>query len=154
MSRWFINSPYTKTINSTLTAFKTLQWMDLSGQYIGTPNLSSLDEVLLFLRVFKVGSIFLAIYLKLRTKRSYIGERVNLRNRASAHRNNSKDLDRAVMRVSRHVYECGRGFRICPILKLKEECKISRLVKEDNLIKLFKPDLNADKRNLLHLNLI
>ena len=86
--------------------------------------------------------------------RSYIGETVNLRNRASAHRNNSKDLDRAVMRVSRHVYECGKGFRICPILKLKEECKITRLVKEDNLIKIFKPDLNADKRNLLHLNLI
>ena len=48
----------------------------------------------------------------------------------------------------------GKVFRMCPILKLKEECKITRLVKEDNLIKIFKPDLNADKRNLLHLNLI
>ena len=67
---------------------------------------------------------------------------------------NSKSLDRAVMRVSSHICECGQGFRMCPILKLKEECKITRLVKEDNLIKLFKPDLNADKRNLLHLNLI
>ena len=85
---------------------------------------------------------------------SYIGETINLRNRASSHRNNSKSLDRAVMRVSRHICECGQGFRMCPILKLKEECKITRLVKEDNLIKLFKPDLNADKRNLLHLNLI
>ena len=85
---------------------------------------------------------------------SYIGETVNLRNRASAHRNNSKSHDRAIMRVSRHICECGKGFRMCPILKLKEECKITRLVKEDNLIKIFKPDLNADKRNLLHLNLI
>ena len=85
---------------------------------------------------------------------SYIGETVNLRNRASAHRNNSKTLDRAVMQVSRHICECGKGFRMCPLLKLKEECKITRLVKEDNLIKIFKPDLNADKRNLLHLNLI
>ena len=85
---------------------------------------------------------------------SYIGETVNLRSRATSHRNNSKSLERAVMQVSRHICECGQGFRMCPLLKLKEECKITRLVKEDNLIKLFQPDLNADKRNLLHLYLI
>ena len=86
--------------------------------------------------------------------KSYIGETVNLRRRANTHRSNSKSLDYAVMKVSRHLYDCGKGFKICPILKINDECKISRLVKEDRLIKTLKPDLNADKRNLLHLNLI
>ena len=84
---------------------------------------------------------------------SYIGETVDLRHRASSHRSNAKDEDRAVMRVSRHLYRCGRGFKICPILKIREESKILRLVMEDHCIKLLKPDLNADQRNLLHLNL-
>ena len=82
----------------------------------------------------------------------YIGETVNLRNRASSHRSNSKAEDRAVMEVSKHLLICNKGFEICPIYKIKEECKILRLVIEDNLIKLLKPDLNADRRNLLHLN--
>ena len=84
----------------------------------------------------------------------YIGETVCLRDRASTHRNNSKSEDRAVMEVSRHVFNCGQGFKICPIFKLKDDCKILRLVVEDNLIKLLKPDLNRDQRNLLHLNLL
>lgn len=84
---------------------------------------------------------------------SYIGETVNLRNRASSHRSNAKSEDRAVMEVSRHLYGCGRGFKICPILKIHEDSKIMRLVMEDYCIKLLKPDLNADRRNLLHLNL-
>ena len=79
---------------------------------------------------------------------------VCLRNRASAHRSNSKVEERAVMEVSKHVLKCGKGFKICPIYKVKEECKISRLVVEENLIKLLKPDLNADQRNLLHLKLL
>ena len=84
---------------------------------------------------------------------SYIGETVNLRNRASSHRSNAKSEDRAVMKASRHLYGCGRGFKICPILKIHEDSKIMRLVMEDYCIKLLKPDLNADRRNLLHLNL-
>ena len=84
---------------------------------------------------------------------SYIGEAVSLRDRVNAHRNNSKTLDNAVMKVSRHICDCGQGFTVCPLLKVSQECKITRLVKEDNLVKLLKPDLNADKRNLLHLNL-
>ena len=83
----------------------------------------------------------------------YIGETVCLRDRASAHRFNSKSVDRAVMEVSSHVFKCGKGFKICPIFKLKEDCKILRLVVENNLIKLLKPDLNRDQRNLLHLQL-
>ena len=82
---------------------------------------------------------------------SYIGETVCLRDRTNAHRSNSKDEDRTVMEVSRHIYECGQGFRICPIVKVKEECKILRLVIEDYMIKLLKPDLNAPRRNILHL---
>ena len=84
---------------------------------------------------------------------SYIGETVDLRHRASSHRSNAKSEDRAVMEVSRHIYGCGKGFRICPIFKLKESSKILRLVMEDKLIKLLKPSLNADQRNLLHLQL-
>ena len=83
--------------------------------------------------------------------RDYIGETVCLRDRANAHRNNSKSEDNAVMKVSRHLCGCGEGFTICPLLKVSQECKITRLVKEDNLVKLLKPDLNADQRNLLHL---
>ena len=86
--------------------------------------------------------------------KSYIGETVNLRRRANDYRSNSKSLDNAVMKVYRHLYDCGNGFKMCPILKINDECKITRLVKEDRLIKTLKPDLNADKRNLLHLNLI
>ena len=84
----------------------------------------------------------------------YIGETVCLRDRASSHRSNSKSEDRAVMEVSSHLYKCGKGFTICPIFKVREECKILRLVVEDNLIKLLKPDLNRDRRNLLHLSLL
>ena len=84
---------------------------------------------------------------------SYVGETVDLRHRASSHRSNAKSEDRAVMEVSRHLHGCGKGFRICPILKLKENSKILRLVMEDKLIKLLKPNLNADQRNLLHLQL-
>ena len=86
--------------------------------------------------------------------KSYVGETVCLRNRASAHRSNSKTEERAVMEVSKHLVLCNKGFRICPIYKVKQECKILRLVIEDNLIKLLKPDLNADRRNLLHLNIL
>lgn len=85
---------------------------------------------------------------------SYIGETVCLRDRATAHRSNSKTADNAVMKVSRHLHRCGKGFKICPIFKVKEQCKILRLVIEDNLMKLLKPDLNADRRNLLHLQMM
>ena len=97
-------------------------------------------------------NVIYVIFCK-KCQKSYIGETVNLRNRANSHRNNSKNSDYAVMLVSKHIYNCGEGFSICPILKIHEECKITRLVKEDHLIKTLKPDLNADKRNLLHLNL-
>ena len=83
---------------------------------------------------------------------TYIGETVNLRNRMSTHRNNSKHEESAVMKVSKHLYQCGLGFWLCPIFKMRVENKIARLVKEDYLVKLLKPDLNADTRNLLHLD--
>ena len=91
--------------------------------------------------------------------RSYIGESVCLRERANSHRYNSKleniqkaELEgRTVMEVSRHLQKCGKGFKICPIVKVKEECKILRLVMENYMIKLLKPDLNAPRRNTLQL---
>ena len=81
---------------------------------------------------------------------TYIGETVNFRRRMSSHKSNSDKAD-AVMEVNRHLYACGKGFWKCPIFKVKEENKISRLVSEDKLVKLLKPDLNRDQRNLLHL---
>ena len=86
--------------------------------------------------------------------KSYLGETVCLRNRASSHRSSSKSDLRAVMDVSKHLLCCNKGFRICPIYKVKKQCKILRLVIEDDLIKLLKPDLNADRRNLLHLQMV
>ena len=82
--------------------------------------------------------------------RSHIND--SIRHQASSHRSNQSE-DRAVMEFSRHLYGCGKGFRIWPIFKLKENSKILRLVMEDKLIKLLKPSLNADQRNLLHLQL-
>ena len=84
----------------------------------------------------------------------YIGETTCLRDRNNSHRSNSKEESRALMEVSRHLYNCGEGYKICPILKVKEDCKITRLVKEDNIIKLAKPDLNRDQRSLLNLKFL
>ena len=82
---------------------------------------------------------------------TYIGETTAFRDRINAHRSNSSTVGAAIAEVSKHLYECGRGFWICPIFKMREENKIARLVTEDKLIKLLKPDLNTDTRNLLHL---
>ena len=83
---------------------------------------------------------------------TYVGETINLRSRMSAHRSNSKTLDAAQQACSKHLHECGKGFHILPLFKLREENKIARLVKEDYFIKFLKPDLNKDTRNLLKLN--
>ena len=82
---------------------------------------------------------------------TYIGETVNLRSRMTAHRSNSRNTDDASQVVSKHLSECGRGFHVLPLYKLKEENKIARLVKEDFFIKLLKPDLNSDSRDILKL---
>ena len=83
--------------------------------------------------------------------KSYIGESVNFRPRMNGHRNKSSGAVYANVEVSRHFVHCGQGFKSCPIFKVREESKIARLVIEDKLIKLLKPDLNTDTRNLLHL---
>ena len=85
---------------------------------------------------------------------TYIGETVNFRRRMSAHKSNSSSSFNASADVSRHLCKCGEGFWRCPIYKVKQESKISRLVMEDKLIKKLKPDLNRDQRNLLHLTTI
>ena len=82
---------------------------------------------------------------------TYIGETVNFRSRMSNHKSNSASLTYAVMDVSKHLYKCGKGFWKVPIFKVKKENKINRLVIEDKLVRLLKPDLNRDTRNLLHL---
>ena len=84
-------------------------------------------------------------------EKDYIGQTVNLRNRINTHRSCAKNEDLAVMEVSRHIYRCGKGFKVFPLLKVSNDCVYNRLVEEDILIKLLKPTLNADTRNLLHL---
>ena len=81
---------------------------------------------------------------------TYIGETVNFRSRMSSHKTHSKE-PHAAMEVARHLYKCGKGFWKFPLYKVKLENKIARLVKEDQLVKWLKPDLNRDTRNLLHL---
>ena len=83
---------------------------------------------------------------------SYVGETTNLRSRMAAHRTNSKHLDDTSQEVSIHLHACGKGFHVVPLYKIGVENKIARLVKEDNLIKFLKPDLNKDQRNILQLN--
>ena len=83
---------------------------------------------------------------------TYIGETVNFRDRMSAHKTSSKDWDTA-MEVGYHLNRCGKGFWRLPIFKVKVENKIARLVYEHKLIKMLKPDLNRDTRNLLHLSI-
>ena len=83
--------------------------------------------------------------------RTYIGETVNLRNRMSKDRSDSSSLSSATQDVSKHLFECGKGFWVCPIYKVKKENKIARLAIEDKLIKMLKPDLNRDQRNILQL---
>ena len=69
----------------------------------------------------------------------------------TAHRSNSRNTDDASQVVSKHLSEGGRGFHVLPLYKMKDENKIARLVKEDFLIKLLKPDLNSDSRDILKL---
>ena len=82
---------------------------------------------------------------------TYIGETVNLRSRMTAHRSNSRNTDDASQVVSKHLSRCGKGFHVLPLFKLQDENKIARLVKEDFFIKLLKPDLNSDSRDILKL---
>ena len=70
----------------------------------------------------------------------------------SVHGTNSKSLDNSSQEVSVHLHNCAKGFSVLPLFKVREENKIARLVKEDHFIKLLKPDLNADQRNILLLN--
>ena len=70
--------------------------------------------------------------------------------RMSGHKTSSKDPDSAA-EVGAHLNRCGGGFWKLPLFKVKVENKIARLVVEHKLIKMLKPDLNRDTRNLLHL---
>ena len=78
---------------------------------------------------------------------SYIGETVtSFSVRMNGHRTGQQQ------EVDIHLSRCGRKFSTCPLFKVKEESKIARLVMEDIFIKMVKPELNKDSRNLLHLN--
>ena len=77
---------------------------------------------------------------------SYVGETVCFYERMNGHRTGQQQ------EVDIHLSRCGRKFSTCPLFKVKEESKIARLVMEDIFIKMVKPELNKDSRNLLHLN--
>ena len=71
----------------------------------------------------------------------------------AGHRSKTKHATSTSPKVNKHIHDCGQGFQVCPLLKLQDDTRITRLVNEDQLVKLLKPDLNADTRNLLHLQL-
>ena len=96
----------------------------------------------------RVRNVVYALWCK-GCNKSYLGETVCLRERMNNHRTNSNHETRASMEVSKHLLRCGAGFWVCPLLKVREDDKILRLVNEDELVKLLKPDLNADRRNHL-----
>ena len=81
---------------------------------------------------------------------SYIGKTVKFLEKMNHHRSvNNKVCSHGGQPTNQRG--CGHGFISCPLYKVKEESGIVRLVKEQFLIKLLKPDLKRDARNILHL---
>ena len=77
----------------------------------------------------------------------YIGETGNLRNSVTLHKQHIRHPDMAILPVSRHIAECAGNqdikFQIIPIYKMNNSDSGTRKRKELQLIKVFKPALNA-----------
>ena len=78
---------------------------------------------------------------------SYIGETCNLRSRIALHKSQIKNDEYCILKVSNHLRNCNKNskncFKIMPIFKLFNNCSVQRKIKEDQLIKLFQPELNV-----------
>ena len=75
----------------------------------------------------------------------YIGETGNeLKTRMTVHRQQIKHADVRHLKVSKHMFECNRGFTVFPFYKLHSNASpIDRRAKEQYFINIFKPTLNA-----------
>ena len=75
----------------------------------------------------------------------YIGQTGNeLRKRMTVHRQQIRDDNLRFLNVSNHIHSCSNGnFKILPIYKVFEGNNNSREIKENILINLLKPSLNA-----------
>jgi ferredoxin len=79
-------------------------------------------------------------------KAEYIGESGNeLKTRMTVHRQQIRDSNLRTLKVSKHIYTCGKGFSVYPFYKLHSNASASdRRQKEYYFIKKYKPVLNAD----------
>ena len=79
--------------------------------------------------------------------KQYIGETEDLHNRVTIHNQQINHPQYRHLNVSRHIARCAIGrklkYKICPILKLRNQNRISRQVKENYLIQKYRPPLNS-----------
>ena len=81
----------------------------------------------------------------LKCNAQYIGETGNeLKTRMTVHRQQIRDANLRVLKVSKHMFDCGKGFTVFPFYKLHPNVStVDRRNKEQYFIGLFKPTLNA-----------
>ena len=78
-------------------------------------------------------------------KLEYIGETANLRDRTRVHKQHIKQPEYSILNVSDHIRNCAsNSFSIMPILKMKNDCVISRRIKEQQLIRNYNTTLNNE----------
>ena len=77
----------------------------------------------------------------------YIGGTEDLRDRVTVHSQQINHPQYRHLNVSRHIARCAIGrrlkYNICPILKLRNQNRISRQVKKNYLIQKYRPPLNS-----------
>lgn len=74
----------------------------------------------------------------------YIGECEELRARINLHVNQIKHKKYRKLNVSHHIFSCGSKFNVIPLFLMDSENIISRKIKEQYFISLYKPELNVD----------
>ena len=75
----------------------------------------------------------------------YIGETGNeLKTRMVVHRQQIRTENLRVLKVSKHIFTCGKGFKVFPFSKMfSSASSLDRKLKEQYFINVFKPELNA-----------
>lgn len=87
------------------------------------------------------------IYIIICTKCNefYIGQTEHLRNRVTLHREQIRHEQYRHLKVSEHLAKCSDGnFKIMPIYKCENTTKLFRESKEQEIMKILKPQLNSD----------
>ena len=74
----------------------------------------------------------------------YLGVTNNLKNRLNVHRQQARDQSLRQLKVSKHLFHCGKEiFLIFPFYKLGEN-KNNHVIKEQHFIDKFRPELNSN----------